>query len=108
MITAEMFPSTYPWDLQLDAEIRSVAMVDPVRTYPLARENRELLYEMGAVMGHEGSDYQNPNVLQGRGVLAYDTPNSSKLVPAYGIGGAQSGDEVLLNILSTQHLLIGS
>lgn len=108
MIGAEMNPSTFPWDLQADAEIRTVAMVDPVRTYPLADENRELLYEMGIVQGHEGSDYQNPNVLQGRGVLAYDTPNSSKLVPSYGVGIAQSPGDVLLNVLATQHLVIGA
>ena len=111
MIDEQMYPATLPFPYAADKQLRSLAMQDPARTAPaVSNELQDLLLEMGTAMGHEASDYQNPNVLAGTGVLAYDSPQTrgwAKLVPAYGVGLAQTPDDVLQNILSTAHLVIG-
>lgn len=109
MIGCEMYDGCLPFPYAFDASLRSLAMQDPARTDGANNhERRELLYEMGTSMGHEGTDYQNPNVLAGTGVLAYDSPQTkgwAKLVPSYGVGKAQTPDDVLGNVLATQHLI---
>lgn len=101
-----MFSATYPWNHLLDSRLRTWAVVDPVQTYPLGPENRVELVEMGTVMGKEGSEYQNPNVWQGRGVLAYPSLHSPGLEPAYGVGVAADYTDVVLNVQATQHLAV--
>lgn len=95
------------WDGAQDAKIRTIAVVEPLATDPLRERNREYLYEMGTVMGHEGFDWQNPYVWASRGVLAYPNENSSGMETGVGgVGLGQTPADVLMNVRSTSHALL--
>lgn len=84
-----------------DTAIRGVRVTDQMRAYPLQKQNREYLYEMGTIMGHVAFDTQNPYVWASKGVLAYDVngPNS-KLFASYGIA-SDTAKNVALNAQAT-------
>lgn len=95
------------WDGAQDAKIRSIAVVEPMCSYPLREQNREYLYELGTVVGREGYDWQNPYVWASRGVLAYPNENSSELETGIGgVGLGQTPADVLANVRSTSHALL--
>ena len=99
-----MYPATYAWDRLRDAAIRQQRLVDPVHS--LGDRAPALLVEMGTVVGEEGTDYQNPYVWQGTGVLQFPTVRAPGLVPAYGVDAGQNYSDLLLNVQATQHLAI--
>lgn len=106
MIDDHMFSATYPWDLLRDSLIRTRAVVDPVHS--VGDRAPDYLVELGTVYGEEGTDYQNPYVWQGRGVLAFPTLRDPGLVPAYGVDLGQNYSDLLLNVQATQHLAIAN
>lgn len=97
------------FDGRADATLRTVRMKDPARTYPLAEENRELLYELGTVVGREGGDSQNPYVWASRGVLqlAGEQPGITSGLNAsnYGDRRSDSIDNVTMNAQATAGIM---
>lgn len=107
----EMFgaaPTPY-FDGRADATIRTTRVVDQMRAYPLQEENRELLYELSNVVGHEGGDSQNPYVWASRGVLQLAGQQAgigSGLVnTGYGIRMADTIDNVAMNAQATAGIM---
>lgn len=100
-----MFDGNYPWNLAADFSHRQSSYIDPMRTYPLARQNRELLIELGDEVGREGTDWQNPYAWAAGGVLGYPNANSSELVPAYGQNASSNGQDLALNVRATAGVL---
>lgn len=104
MIDERMFSATYPWDRYRDAQIRSAGVVAPMLS--CGDPSPDYLVELGTVYGEEGSDYQNPYVWQGRGVLAFPTVRDPGLAANYGVDLGQNYADLLLNVQATQHVAI--
>jgi hypothetical protein len=96
---------TPAFDGRADVRLRTVAMTDPAKSYPLGRSNRELLLELSRVVGHEADDWQNPYAFASTGLLAYPSTHSPGIDPAYGVGQAQRQNEVAANITATRGVL---
>ena len=106
---ADMFDDCYPWDMGQDAAIRNTRVVDPARFgYPLQQENEVLLVELSTVVGHEGTDWQNPYAWQARGVLAYPSPYvppPGGLQPNYAVNAAMTPEQVQMNVIAGSGIL---
>lgn len=100
-----MYDANPPWDLSADFACRQTSVVDPGRFYPLAHQNRELLFELGDEVGREGTDFQNPYAWAARGVLVYPNDLSPGLRPAYGQNAGDNATDLALNIRATAGVL---
>ena len=105
---AEFYPATRgPWDMVADGGLRDIKITDPARYSVSSREDLSWVFEMSNVMGHEGFDYQNPNVWAGRGVLDYPTPYGTALDPKYGVqvNAYDTADNIALNVQATKGVI---
>lgn len=84
---------------------RGVRMNLGAQTDARAKDNREYLYELSEIVGHEGEDFQNPYAWTAPGVL--QIPNAESGL-AQGIGGVRLGqtpDEVALNVAHSANIM---
>lgn len=93
------------WAGDQDAKLRSPAVVDQSRNDPMHGPNRELLVELGTIVGREGYDYQNPYAWTATGVLAYPNAESGISSGIGGVGLGQTVKEIELNVRATAGVL---
>lgn len=104
---AVMYPATRgPWNMEADASIRSIRLVDHARLGNSSREDLSLLFELDQEVGHEGTDYQNPYDIPPTATLVYPAPYGTALDPSYALGLAlDNADSVAINIQATAAII---